>query len=241
MKSLALIIQGSQSTNIISSSTSMQSMIMLLTADLRVEKSLLLHDPSHYSAEPVAKRDEAPLKKPRTRKDHAELSRTGKETRAKAYEAVFKRFGQRRWGQGYKQESHLFDMVLALNPSCRSLGYVDKLSATKNVVDPIKRKVWAQLEKLVEEVVVVERALASPVKDRGNGRERPRKRLKLTSKWDKEQLEEIAGSGMFDASLDGDEEDDGGTELSPREEASDVIWTWRAAKVFLFVLVLHRL
>lgn len=231
IKSLALIIQGSQSTKIISSSTIMQSMIMLLTADLNVEKSLLLHEPSHYFSEPVAHGEEAPAKTARTRKDHSELSRTAQETRAKTYAAVFKRFGQKRWGKGYERESHLFDMVLALNPSCRSLGYVDKLSTTKGVVGPVKHKVWAQLESMVEEVIVVERAAASPVKRRRDDRERPRKRLKVVSKWDKEQLEEMAGSGMFDAPLDGDEEDDGGTEVSPTEEASIVIRTWREAKV----------
>ncbi|CAM9375153.1 unnamed protein product [Discosporangium mesarthrocarpum] len=239
LKSVALIIQGGQSSKTISSLTSVQRMILLLSTDLNVKKSLLLHDPLHYltAQQPVTRGEEPPAKAERVRRDHAELSDAGKEMRAKMYDTVYRRFGRKRWGQGYRNESHLFDMMLALNPSCRSLGYIDKLSEAKNTVDLIKGKVWAQLESLVEEVIVVERAAASALKAAHGpqGQEQFQKRVKFTPTWDKDQLDAMASSGMFDTPIGnsvGEEEDtESDTELSPREEASHVIRAWREARI----------
>lgn len=253
MKSLALTVESSQSSiesEAISCVPAMQQIILLLGSDLDVKANLTLHGASQYFSPPPkvavegGDKDKEPFQAAEasdcTPRAHGELSATGRETRRMAHAAVFDRFGRKRWGQGYEQESHLFDMALALNPSSRGLGYVDNLSQTKSVVGLVKEKVWAQLQAMVEEVVVVERATGKSEEAKGRKAERAReredersqKRLKLTPT-QKTRREEMARSGIFDEAIDDSETDydDDDIGLSPREEAANVISTWRTAKV----------
>ena len=201
----------------------------------------------------------APVRKPsRVTKRPSELTGVGRATREMARDAVYRAFGLRRWGEKHGEGSQLFDMVLALHPGCRQLGYVDKLS-TPALVSVIKTKVYAQIMCLVEKVVEFERsemakALPDPCAN-GNGSSggesggcgegspagRPhRKRPRLTpvSPFDDEPVEgqgaledndPMCSAGVFDAVADGRVEED--ERIGAAEEAAMAVEAWCAAKV----------
>lgn len=105
----------------------------------------------------------AVLKKlPRKTKQPGDLTGVGQASRETVQSAVYERFGSTRWGEEYGKEGHLFDMVLALHPGCRQLGYMDRLSKAPAAVLPdIKSKVYVQISRLVEGVIESERDAAA--------------------------------------------------------------------------------
>lgn len=69
----------------------MQYLIPLLAMDLNVKKFLILHQPRDYFKTPL-KLGEERVKMARIRQEHVELSNGGRSTRARAFDAVYKRF-----------------------------------------------------------------------------------------------------------------------------------------------------
>lgn len=179
-------------------------------------------------------------------KQPRDLTEMGQSARATARDAVYEGFASRRWGQEFEKESHLFDMVLALHPGCRQLGYINRLSRSPTLVPKIKSKVYAQIATLAEAVIESERAAmaralpgACEVND-GIGERNP-KRLKMRgaspfdskAEQDAEENDTMASAGVFDSVFEPDrcgftDEDNG---QSAAEEASDATKAWCEAKV----------
>lgn len=174
-------------------------------------------------------------KSPRTVRPDGNLSDIGREARNKLREAVFKRFGRDRWGDGFEKHSHLFDMAMALHPHCRKLGYVDKLSelsgdSRAKLAEAIREKIWASITVLAERVVARERAeagkMAGSADGGGGGDTNPKsKKRQKVSHFPKDIARERADSGVFDS--DGEED----VELTPAQEAAEAVDEWRRAKV----------
>lgn len=266
MKSLALVIPTCQSAAEPSSSlAAMLRIIMLLSADLDETKPLELHDARRYwtrpptaegegqnpSSEPAPSSVKAPS---RLKKHPSELTEVGRSTRSLARSAVYERLGRRRWGRDYLEESHLFDMALALHPGCRQLEYVNKLSEMPSLASKIKEKVYRQLSQLAEGVIESERAataaaalLGAPTAREGAAdggeSERSPKRQRLSPSLSSvvegqaqdEDGDAMASAGVFDAVAGEDGENGDGNEgVSVTEEAAEVTRTWCAAKVIVF-------
>ena len=230
MKNLQLVVQGSHSSRFITSVPTMSRLVMLLTKSLNVDRPFVLHEAS------PPKLAEAANAKP-TGMAHEELTATGQATRVSTREAVWNRFGSKRYGEDLQGESHLFDMAMALNPDCRSLGYIDVLSPTKGVANRVKAKVWAQLVSRVGEVIASERAAASAKSIASSGIDRSRKRLKATPSTDTAHLMDMKLSGLYDGALDssGDESEQEDNQ-AVIAEARILIAAWRNQKVH----VLHN-
>lgn len=231
MKYLQLVVQGSHSaTRFISCVPTMSRLVMILTKDLNVDRPFALHEAS--SPPKGASRPPANAPTNRTEKTHAELTAAGQATRVLTREAVWKRFGSKRYGEGLEGESHLFDMAMALNPGCRALGYIDVLSPTTGVANRVKAKVWDQLASRVGDVIAAERAAASVKSSAASSEERARKRLKATPSADTAQLMDMKQSGLYDGALDssGDEseEEDNQAVIA---EARMLVAAWRNQKV----------
>ena len=267
LKSLQLVIVGCQSTRSITSVPTMSGLVMLLTRDLNVNRPLLLHNASPHHPVPcppskvVGNPSLLPPPPPppadpqdRTERTHADLTPTGKSTRVQTREAVWKHFGSKRYGSEFKEESHLFDMAMALNPGCRALGYVDVLSPTPDLAKAIKAAVWAQLASRVGEVVASERAanraaaiaaatLNSADQGVGQAHKRPRlgKQTVDAAAQRVAQRLEMQQSGLYDDALDsssdsGEEtEEEGGQSIAA--EAYMLINEWRHKKVHVVCVV----
>lgn len=238
MKYLQLVVQGNHSARLITSVPTMSRLVMLLTKDLNVERPLALHEPSSPSSSSSssppeeAARPASAAATQRTEKKHAELTATGQATRVLTHEAVWKRFGSKRYGEGLEGSSHLFDMAMALNPGCRALGYIDVLSPTTSVANRVKAKVWAQLALRVGEVIAAERATASARSNAASGIERARKRSKTVPSTDTAQLMDMKQSGLYDGALDssGDESEEEDNQAIIAE-ARMLVSAWRNQKV----------
>lgn len=207
----------------------------------------------------------APTKKlpGRVSKRPSELTVVGRTTREKSRDAVYRALGLRRWGDKHGEESHMFDMILALHPGCRQLGYVDKL-ASPGLVSGIKTKVYSQIMRLVEAVIEFERAeMAKALPDHRasvggggssgdgeNGREggtpghshRKRPRVSPASPFDddpadgnafEEENDPMASAGVFDAVAEGRAEED--ERIGAAEEAAAAVEAWCSAKVSVVV------
>lgn len=198
----------------------------------------------------------APTKKlpGRVSKRPSELTVVGRLTREHSRDAVYRALGLRRWGEKHGEESHMFDMVLALHPGCRQLGYVDKLSS-KGLISMIKTKVYSQIMRLVEAVIEFERAemaktLPNHCSSGGGsgsggdgGREggppghsyRKRPRVSPASPFDDpaggafEENDPMASAGVFDAVAEGRGEED--ERIGAAEEAAAAVEAWCSAKV----------
>lgn len=186
----------------------------------------------------------------RVSKRPSELTVVGRLTREHSRDAVYRALGLRRWGEKHVEESHLFDMVLALHPGCRQLGYVDKL-CSKGLVSMIKTKVYSQIMRLVETVIEFERAemakalpnrCASGGSDGGSEGGTPghsyrkRPRVSPTSPFDDdpagkafEENDPMASAGVFDAVAEGRAEED--ERIGAAEEAAAAVEAWCSAKV----------
>lgn len=223
----------------------MQRMVLLLASDLDCTKPLELHEPSHYYTIPVVAGapGELPARTERTVKHPEQLTEVGRRTRALLRDEVFRRFGLDRWGQNFERESHLFDMALALHPGCRQLQYMDKLSAESGDVCKIKNKVYAQIQQLVENVVVQERSTikvrkAAVLGDSGvseaqaeNSSHEQTKRLKLVPPANHDMVNAMAKAGLFDAQITVDSDGEWENDSTPAEEAEDAVKNWHLAKV----------
>lgn len=227
MKYLQLVVKGSHSTRFITCVPTMSRLVMLLTKHLNVERPLALHEaspPPEGAAWPARATQ-------RTEKTHAELTATGQATRVVTREAVWKRFGCKRYGVGLEGDSHLFDMAMALNPGCRALGYIDVLSPTTGVANRVKAKVWAQLASRVGEVIAAERATASAKSNAASGIDSARKRLKPTPSTDTAQLMDMKKSGLYDGALDSSGDDSEEDNQAVIAEARMLVAAWRNQKV----------
>lgn len=225
MKSMALIIRASQPNAEISCVPTMQRMILLLQYELNMDRPLELHEPSHYYIPSAEQGSEAAPPTARVTKSHWELSGPGQNTRVQAHGAVFKRFGMERWGPRYEGETHHFDMALALNPSCRDQKYIASFAPSIVVANKVKDKVWNDLTKLVEEVIVFQRASRSRETE---AHEQVQKRLKSAPASDEGRVNKMVSAGVFDDDSDENDEE----ELVKLRAAADAkIREWRAAKV----------
>lgn len=144
---------------------------------------------------------------------------------------------------GFNEESHLFDMAMALNPGCRALGYIDVLSPTPDLAKAVKGKVWAQLASRVGEVIAAERAAAAAaaantnaVANRGRAqKKRPRFTLQQSAEA-AAQLADMQQSGLYDDVIgssggSGEETEDEKGQQSVSAEAYVLIDEWRHKKV----------
>lgn len=187
MKSVALVIESSQGKSCASALAGMRRMIGLIR-ELEQDQPLRLHDPSHFfrlpdAATPLARGGAADTTKggtagtPRVTKEHDELTPVAQITRGKLREAITSRFVETRFGEGFEQSSHLFDMVSALNPCMRQLVYISHLAPSDEVAQAVKRKVWSQLESLAKDVIEHMRSVGVlPVPDNP-----PAKKLKFSA------------------------------------------------------------
>ena len=139
------MIEGSQEAKSPSAPGAFLRMIRLLR-NLDASAGLKLHVASHFfklpsqgatgSAATTTRSED----NPRPVKQHGELTPVAQNTRVQLREAIFSRFGTRRWGDKFREESHLFDMVTALNPAARKLGYIDRLASSAGAGEEVKKR-----------------------------------------------------------------------------------------------------
>lgn len=239
MKSLALVIESCQGTSSPAAPGAIQRVFGLLSA-MRADKPLSLHSPSDFFKPPARQgEDENDVSVgARQVKPHAELSPVAQDTRVELRSAIFARFGKKRWGNRYREESHLFDMVNALNPTARKLGYIDHFAPNAAVATAVKAKVWSQLEGLTQRVVDAERAQGATKNGHNSpGREPhsnpPSKRLKCTSTPGLAGADDCADLGFFDSYSEADLTEQDPALRSSAEVARELVGAYKTAQVHL--------
>lgn len=248
LKSLSKVLQASQPSQTPSVPTAMQRAVLLLASDLACKVPLELFAPRHFfsASDAGAISEGTPPGGDRRTKHPDELTAVGKQTRRLLRDEVFRRFGLDRWGRNFEQESHLFDMTLALHPGCRQLQYMDKLSDNAPEVFRVKAKVFAQIQNLVENVIVHERSMAQmrrqapedaqasagqPGVDAGEGS----KKARVSPPANHDMVNAMAKAGLFDTQVTMDSDGEWEKDSTPAEEAEEAVKTWRTAKVGDFV------
>lgn len=245
MKEVALAIESCQSTSVPSAPSALQHIVALLDL-LHPSKPLLLHDPDHFFVHPKIRGQAKSAQKCRVRKQPEDLTDLAKTTRAKLHAAVFKRFGAKRYGKRYEEESHLFDMAVAFNPAMRAHGYIDRLADSASVAGKVKEKIWLQIARLAEMVIISKRAkeqVASGVA--GFKRRQPThrvredlhnassKRLKMGSEINEAVMSTFESAGLFDKPAAKPLRSSEGMQASAIEEAKGLVKDWREAQVCL--------
>lgn len=237
MKEVALVIENCQSTSVPSAPPAIQHAVAILKT-LDFTKPLQLHDPAYFFARP-SPQDKAP----RVSKEPNELTAVARDTRAKLRAAIFKRFGKKRYGRNFREESHLFDMALAFNPAMRQHGYIDQLAETPAVAKAVKAKIWEQITGLTEMAVVAKRAEAATTaaaidEEEGDIGEQERessdtcqKRLKMGPEQDVAVMSALEDAGIFDQPVVEPVSERESAEKSAYEEAKEVVTAWRMAQV----------
>ena len=146
-------------------------------------------------------------------------------------EAVFSRFSGKRWGHKCGKESHLFDMVIAMNPTVRKLGYIDRLALSEEVAEAVKRKIWQKIEGLCKKVIDSTRAAGAEVGNPAQSAPTPRsKRLKFSPSAPLMDFDHD-GLGLFDEE---NKEETASTTASERpsaEEARQAVHEYKEEQV----------
>lgn len=172
------------------------------------------------------------------------LSATATATRLAFHKAIAKRVVQPRYGPGYRDHSHLFDMTMLLSPKGRNLKYLDALSAArvgktgKFTAAPatVRERVKRQLISLVARSVGSRRSLEEARSSLGSDASRA-KRMKVmaddTRRASDRRMQAMRAAGMVDDSDDEEEEGGGGGlgTRSPMEEAEGIVDQWLGTKV----------
>ena len=246
MKEVTLVIQSCQSASAPSAPTALLRIVALLDL-LDPSKPLLLQAPEHYFVLPKKKGQAPSPKKARVRKQPGELTELARITRQKLRAAIFKRFGYKRYGKRYKEESHLFDMVVAFNPAMRELGYIDRLAASPGLSQKVKDKIWLQIAQVAEKVIISKRTEEKMVSDAVGG-ERYRttdqdgeaggsvdtsrnQRLKMGPEISEVVMANYESAGLFDKPADNPAGASERALRSPLEEAEELLKDWREAQV----------
>lgn len=243
MKDVAIVIESCQSTSVPSAPTALQRIIALLDL-LDPSKPLLLHDPEHFFVLPKKRGLPQSAKKPRASKQPAELTAIARTTREKLRVAIFKRFGEKRYGKKFKDESHLFDMAVAFNPAMREHGYIDRLAASPILARAVKAKIWLQVAQVVEKVIISKRAEEQMVSGAMGGEryltmdqaERDldnssNKRMKMGPELSEAVMNTYESAGLFDKPADTPVSASERALKSPLEEAKVLVNAWREAQV----------
>ena len=240
MKEVALVIESCQSTSVPSAPTALQRIVALLDL-LDPSKPLLLHDPEHFFVLPKRRGEAQAEKKSRVTKQPEELTDVAKTTRAKLHASVFKRFGEKRYGKKYKEESHLFDMAIAFNPAMRGHGYIDRLAGSACLARGIKDKIWLQIAEVAEKVIISMRAEKQMVSGAVGGERRQTtdiiagweindsscKRLKMGPDVSEAIISTYESAGLFDKTGDKRVRASERAQNSAIKEAKGLVKDWR--------------
>lgn len=245
MKEVALVIESCQSTKVPSAPSALQRIVALLDL-LDPSKPLLLHDPEHYFVLPKNRGQAQPANnKTRVSKHPEELTGVAKTARAKLHASIFKRFAAKRYGKKYKEESHLFDMAVAFNPAMREHGYIDRLAESASLARQVKDKVWLQIARVAEKVIISKRAEEQRVSGAKGGGERYQtaekaggdiydgsssKRVKIDVELSEAVMSTYKSSGLFDKPADKSVRASERAQKSPLEEAKGLVKEWRKAQ-----------
>lgn len=245
MKEVALVIESCQATSVPSAPSALQHIVALLEL-LHPSKPLSLHDPEHFFIHPKLRRQAKSAKKRRVRKQPEDLTDLAKTTRAKLHAAVFKRFGAKRYGKQHEEESHLFDMAVAFNPAMREHGYIDRLADSASVAGEVKEKIWLQIARLAEVVIISKRSKEQVVsgetgsrRHQATGRvgevmhDASSKRLKMGPEVSEAVISTFESAGLFDKPAANPVRASERGQTSAIEEAKGLVKDWREAQVCL--------
>lgn len=243
MKEVALVIESCQSTSVPSAPTALQRIVALLDL-LDPSKPLLLHDPEHFFVLPKRRGIAPAEKKTRVTKQPEELTDVAKTTRGRLHASIFKRFGEKRYGRKYKDESHLFDMAVAFNPAMREHGYINRLAESASLAREVKDKIWLQIAEVAEKVIISMRAEDKMVDDamggeryqttdKGGGEiyDSSSKRLKMGPELSEAVMRTYESAGLFDKPAAKPVRASERAQKPPIEEAKGLVKEWREAQV----------
>ena len=226
----------------------MQQLLLLMTSTFDPASPLEVQHaprppPSPALATVAALGDDWEARRPPETRPAEALSATATATRLAFHKAIAKRVVQPRYGPGFRDHSHLYDMTMLLSPKGRNLKYLDALSTArigqtgKFTASPatVRDRVKRQLISLVARSVGSRRSLEESRTSLGNDASRA-KRMKVvpddTKRASDRRMQAMRAAGMVD---DSDEEEEGGGDglgtRSPMEEAEGIVNQWLGTKV----------
>lgn len=242
----------------------MQQLLLLMTSTCDPASPLEVQHPAPHPPPPppspsslgtaAALGDGREAHRPSETRPAEALSATATATRLAFHKAIAKRVVQPRYGPGFRDHSHLFDMTMLLSPKGRNLKYLDALSAArigqtgKFTATPaaVRERVKRQLISLVARSVGSRRSLEEARSSLGSDASRA-KRMKVvpddTRRASDRRMQAMRAAGMVDDS-DDEEEEGGGVGLgtrSPMEEAEGIVNQWLGTKVCVWLWSVGRI
>eukprot|EP00904_Undaria_pinnatifida_P006868 jgi/Undpi1/3310/HiC_scaffold_15.g06684.m1 len=200
------------------SQDAMQQLLLLMTSTCDPAASLEVQRPS---PPPPPAGEHLETRRPPLTRPTESLSPTATSTRLSFHQAIAKRVVQPRYGPGYGDHSHLFDMAMLLSPKGRNLKYLDALSSARigqtgrfsAAPDTVRDKIKHQLVTLVAKSVGAKKSLEESRASHGNDSSSRAKRMKVaddTRRASDRRMQAMRAAGMVDDSDDDDEEGGGG-------------------------------